>query len=51
MWNLEQQISSGMPNLIEAVEKSICAEKEQFIDFLPKMIETIRKSQAEEHLA
>ncbi|MGA2680624.1 MAG: hypothetical protein ABSF44_02365 [Candidatus Bathyarchaeia archaeon] len=32
-------------NLIEAVEKSIYAEKEQFIDFLPKMIETIKESQ------
>ena len=32
-------------NLIEAVEKSIYAEKEQFIDFLPKMMEVIRESQ------
>jgi hypothetical protein len=35
-------------NLIEAVEKSIYAEKEQFIDFLPKMIETIKQSQEAE---
>jgi hypothetical protein len=35
-------------NLIEAVEKSIYAEKEEFIDFLPKMIETIRESQEAE---
>ena len=34
--------------LIEAVEKSIYTEKEQFIDFLPKMIETIRESQEDE---
>ncbi|MGD0995555.1 MAG: hypothetical protein ABR909_08540 [Candidatus Bathyarchaeia archaeon] len=32
-------------NLIEAVEKSIYVEKEQYIDFLPKMIEIIRESQ------
>ena len=32
-------------NLIEAVEKSIYAEKEQFIGFLPKMIEIIKESQ------
>jgi hypothetical protein len=31
-------------HLIEAVEKSIYAEKEQFIDFMPKMIETIKQS-------
>ena len=34
-------------NLIEAVEKSIYVEKEQFIDFLPKMIEVIKENQAE----
>jgi len=34
-------------NLIEAVEKSIYAEKEQFIDFLPKMIGVIKESQLE----
>jgi len=32
-------------NLIEAVEKSIYAEKEQFIDFLPKMITVIKEGQ------
>lgn len=32
-------------SLIEALEKSIYAEKEQFIDFLPKIIEVIRDSQ------
>jgi len=37
-------------NLIEAVEKTIYAEKEQFIDFLPKMIEVIKESQGEEGL-
>jgi len=31
-------------NLIEAVEKSIYAEKEQFIDFLPKMLEVIKEN-------
>lgn len=35
-------------NLIEAVEKSIYAEKEQFIEFLPKMIEVIKQRQVEE---
>lgn len=35
-------------NLIEAVEKSIYAEKEQFIEFLPKMIEVIKERQVEE---
>lgn len=35
-------------SLIEAVEKTIYTEKEQFIDFLPKMIETIKKSQESE---
>ena len=34
-------------NLIEAVEKSIYAEKEQFIEFLPKMIEVIKQRQVE----
>ena len=34
-------------NLIEVVEKSVYAEKEQFIDFLPKMIELIKENQAE----
>jgi uncharacterized phage-like protein YoqJ len=34
-------------NLIEAVEKSIYAEKEQFIEFLPKMIEVIKQRQME----
>jgi hypothetical protein len=33
-------------NLIEAFEKSIYAEKEQFIEFLPKMIEIIKENQA-----
>jgi hypothetical protein len=33
--------------LIEAVEKSIYAEKEQFIEFLPKMIEVIKQRQVE----
>jgi hypothetical protein len=32
-------------NLIEAVEKSIYAEKEQFIEFLPKMIEVVKQRQ------
>ena len=35
-------------NLIEAVEKSIYAEKEQFIEFLPKMIEVIKQRQVGE---
>ena len=35
-------------NLIEAVEKSIYAEKEQFIEFLPKMIEVIKQRQVVE---
>ena len=35
-------------NLIEAVEKSIYAEKEQFIDFLPQMIEVIKQRQVGE---
>jgi len=35
-------------NLIEAVEKTIYTEKEQFIDFLPKMIEVIKKSRESE---
>ena len=35
-------------NLIEAVEKSVYAEKEQFIDFLPKMVESIKQSQKSE---
>jgi len=35
-------------NLIEAVEKTIYAEKEQFIDFLPRMIEVIKESQESE---
>ena len=30
-------------NLIETVEKSVYAEKEQFIDFLPKMMEVIKQ--------
>ncbi|MGD0449448.1 MAG: hypothetical protein ABSA79_00145 [Candidatus Bathyarchaeia archaeon] len=34
-------------NLIEAIEKQIYTEKEQFIDFLPKMIEIIKESQRE----
>lgn len=34
-------------NLIEAFEKSIYAEKEQFIEFLPKMIEVIKQRQVE----
>jgi hypothetical protein len=34
-------------NLIDVFEKSIYAEKEQFIDFLPKMIEVIKENQAE----
>jgi hypothetical protein len=34
-------------SLIEAFEKSVYAEKEQFIDFLPKMIEVIKENQAE----
>lgn len=34
-------------NLIEAVEKSIYAEKEQFIEFLPKMIEVVKQRQVE----
>lgn len=34
-------------NLIDAFEKSIYAEKEQFIDFLPKMIEVIKENRAE----
>jgi hypothetical protein len=34
--------------LIETIEKSIYTEKEQFIDFLPKMIETIRECQKNE---
>jgi len=37
-------------SLIEAFEKSVYAEKEQFIDFLPKMIEVIKESQGEEEL-
>jgi hypothetical protein len=32
-------------NLIEVVEKSIYAEKEQFIEFLPKIIEVIKQRQ------
>lgn len=32
-------------SLIEALEKSVYAEKEQFIDFLPKMIEVIKENQ------
>jgi hypothetical protein len=35
-------------NLIETVEKSIYAEKEQFIDFLPKMIEVIKENRSGE---
>ena len=35
-------------NLIEAFEKSIYCEKEQFIDFLPKMIDSIKQSQKSE---
>ncbi len=35
-------------NLIEVVEKSIYAEKEQFIEFLPKMIEVIKQRQVGE---
>lgn len=35
-------------NLIETVEKSIYAEKEQFIEFLPKMIEVIKQRQVGE---
>ena len=31
-------------SLIEALEKSVYAEKEQFIDFLPKMIDVIKES-------
>lgn len=38
-------------NLIEAVEKSIYAEKEQFIDFLPKMVDVIRESQKTEQVS
>ncbi len=34
-------------SLIETFEKSVYAEKEQFIDFLPKMIEVIKENQAE----
>ena len=30
-------------NLIDAVEKSVYAEKEQFIDFLPRMMEVIKE--------
>ena len=35
-------------NLIEAFEKSIYCEKEQFITFLPKMMEPIIQSQKSE---
>ncbi len=35
-------------SLIESLEKSVYAEKEHFIDFLPRMIETIRESQEKE---
>jgi hypothetical protein len=34
-------------SLIEAFEKSVYAEKEQFIDFLPKMIEVVKENHAE----
>lgn len=34
-------------SLIDALEKSVYAEKEQFIDFLPKMMEAIKENQAE----
>jgi hypothetical protein len=37
-------------SLIDALEKSIYAEKEQFIDFLLKMIEVIKESQGKEEL-
>ena len=32
-------------SLIESLEKSVYAEKEQFIDFLPKMITVIKEGQ------
>ena len=35
-------------SLIEAIEKSIYDEKEQFIEFMPRMIEIIKERQAEE---
>jgi hypothetical protein len=33
-------------SLIEAFEKSVYAQKEEFIDFLPKVMEVIKESQA-----
>jgi hypothetical protein len=38
-------------SLIEAFEKSIYSEKEQFIEFLPKVMEIIKESQPEESRA
>lgn len=43
--NVTRPYRTLINNLIEAVEKTIYSEKEQFIDFLPKMIDVIRESQ------